>query len=198
MAAPEVVVKIVEINPEISKLLFTVYTSMKNLEEEPVIQIRTSINRMLYHQDPKKEERIWLKRAEITLERIGEIVDSLVGKRTLAVTSKTKTQDTNKVFHIPMMDFNCEASSENLKKIQEFLDKIGQRGAVLLSGRSYHYYGVELLSKRNWFLFLAKCLLFVDFVDSRYVGHRIIDNHTALRISKEIRRSHLPKVVAIV
>jgi len=198
MTAPEVVIRIVEATPEIRLLLLKVYSSAKNLEEEPVIQIRTSVDRMIYHNPPELEETIWLERNEITLERIKEIADRLAEKRALAITSSVKLFNTEEIFHIPMMDFKCEASPENLEKIQEFLRKIGQKGVVLLSGRSYHYYGIELLSERDWLLYLGKCLLFIDFVDSRYVGHRLIDGYTSLRISREIRRPNLPKVVAIV
>lgn len=198
MTAPKVVCKIVEINPVMKYLLFVIYTSTKNLEEEPVIQIRTSIDRMIFHNAPKEKEKIWLVREDIQIEHLNNIINSLATGRALAVTSIVKTPNLEVTLHIPMMDFNCEASPENLEKIQEFLKKIGQKGVVLVSGRSYHYYGVELLSEKDLLIFLGKCLLFVDFTDPRYIGHRLQDGHLNLRISKEIRRPDLPKVVATV
>lgn len=96
-----------------------------------------------------------------------------------------------------MMDFNCKISSDNLKKIKKFLKRIGQKGIVLISGKSYHYYGIKLLSEKDYFIFLGKCLLFSGYADSRFIGHRLIDSYTSLRISKDIKHPKVPKVVAI-
>lgn len=89
MSAPEAVIKIVEINPEIGFLLFKIYTSRKNLEEETT-RIRTSLNRMIHHNPPQLEKSIWLEREKITIEHLNEIIKTLVKKRTFAVTSKAK------------------------------------------------------------------------------------------------------------
>lgn len=195
MTAIEVVVEIVKINPKISRLFFKVYTSSKNLEEEPVIQIRTSIARMVYHNPPELEEVIGLGREEVTFEHLNSIVNTLPDGRALGVISKVGLSGTDDVFHIPMMDFRCEVLSGNLAKIEEFLRLFGQKGAILFSGKSYHYYGIELLSQEEWLVFLGRCLLFCDpkdpryvYTDIRYVGHRLIDGYTNLRISKETRR----------
>lgn len=198
MTASEVVSKIVEANPCIGTLLFKAYIPTKNLEEGSVIQIQASLAKMIHHNLPEKEEKIWLQRKEITSEHLSQIIKRLGQKRVLAVTSNLKLSNTKKKFHIPMMDFSCEVSSGALKRIQEFLRKIKQRGVVLYSGRSYHYYGSELLSERDWLVFLGNCLLFSGYADSRYVGHRLIDGYTSLRISKGKIRPKVPKVVAIV
>lgn len=198
MTAPEVVCKIVELNLDISAILFKIYIPTKTLEEDPVLQIQTSLNKMIRHNPPEKEEVVWLKREERLLERLAQIVEILDREKALAVTSGVKVFNTEKKFHIPMIDFSCEISSENLRKIQGFLMKIKQKGVVLRSGRSYHYYGIELLPERDWFTFLGKCLLFTGHTDSRNIGHRLIDGHSSLRISEQKRRPHLPKVVAIV
>jgi len=196
MTAPEVVVEIVRINPDITAVFFKTYTSTKNLEEEPVIQIRTSIDRMIQH-SPNPKESFWLIRKEITLNQLNAIVEGLSQERALAVTSKVRLVYPRTISHIPMMDFNCVTSSVNLEKVQEFLRKIGQEGVVLATGRSYHFYGIRPMTENKWYEFLGRCLLFSDFTDSRYVGHRLIDGFTDLRISREIRRPQSPRVVAI-
>ena len=197
MSAAEVVCGIVKVNPKIRALLFKKYISIKNLEEEPIIQIQTSLKRMIHHNPPEREEEIWLDRKEITPEHLNQIPEPWNQQFALAVTSRMKLLNNKRVSHIPMMDFSCEASPENLEKIQKFLKKIRQRGVVLSSGRSYHYYGVDLLSKKDWLIFLGRCLLFTGYTDSRHIGHRLIDGYASLRISREKRRPTLPTIVAI-
>src|SRR5213075_183801 len=67
---------------------------------------------------------------------------------------------------IPMMDFRCTPSASNLDRIQRALRALGQSaGAVLASGRSYHFYGFQLLPPNEWSDFLARCLLLAPLVD---------------------------------
>lgn len=198
MTAIEVVCKIIEVHPCISSILFKRYIPPKNLEEEDIIQFSVSIDRMLFHSPPETEQTIWLKGEEMTSTHLVQIIERLAEKEAIAVTSNLKLLNTDEKFHIPMIDFNCDISAKNLERIQEFLRKIEQRGVVLESGRSYHYYGIDLLSQKDWLLFLGKCLLFLDHIGSRYIGHRLIDGYTSLRISTSQRRPVLPKVVAVV
>ena len=207
MSAPEVVCEIVKANPEIKALLFKKYIPIENLEEESVIRIQNqeeeviriqaSLKRMILHNPPESEEEIWLSRKDITPEHLNQISEPWNQQFALAVISKIGPSGSREVRHIPMMDFSCEASSENLEKIQGFLKRIGQKGVVLFSGRSYHFYGINLFSNKNWSNFLGQCLLFTGYTDSRHIGHRLIDGYGSLRISKEVRRPTLPTVVAI-
>lgn len=198
MTASEVVIQIMEANPDISAILFKVYTPTKNLKEESNILFRTFFDRVIYHSPPEREEEIWLERREITLEYLSQMLERLGRKRALAIASNVKIFSADNMLHIPMMDFDCEVSPENLERIQEFLRRIKQKGVILLSGRSYHYYGIGLLSKEDWLVFLGKCLLFTDYAESRYIGHRLIDSCAYLRISKNEIRPNIPKVIAIV
>lgn len=110
-------------------------------------------------------------------------------------------------WHIPLMDFRCKPSPENLhrvtKAIREIQDKLFYRGDmpkqgfVLESGRSYHYYGCYLMDTLSWNTFLGMCLLLSDLTDARYIGHSLIDSSSTLRISATPLRPQIPKVVAI-
>ncbi len=198
MTAPEVIVEIIEAHPEISSLMFEIYASKKNLELEPVIQILTSLERMVYHKPFGLDKAFWLKRSELTVEYLNRRINELSEKDVLAVTSRVKIGDAEDLLQIPMMDFRCAVTEENLEKLCAFFRHIGRSGAILISGKSYHFYGSELVSEKEWFEFMGKCLLLVDCTDTRYVGHRLIDGHCTLRISKEIRRPRIPWVTAIV
>lgn len=198
MTAPEVVVKIIEMNPRISDVVFKIFSPPKNLSEESVPWIRTSLHRMVFHQPPGAEDTLLLKRKEITLQNLSQIVRKLAGKKVLAMTSDLKLFNTDERFHIPMMDFDCEISCKNLEVIQRFLRISNKGGVILQSGRSYHYYGIELIPDREWLMLLGRFLLLMDYTDSRYIAHRIIDGYGSLRISENERRPIPPKVVAIV
>jgi hypothetical protein len=61
-----------------------------------------------------------------------------------------------------MMDFTYPSSTRNLEVLTRLIRKVpgGKgKGFLLESGRSYHYYGVELLTNQEWRVFLGKCLL---------------------------------------
>lgn len=114
----------------------------------------------------------------------------------LAVSSKVRIGQ--KIFHIPMMDFRCDPSPENLSRLKMLLVRIGQsKGVILLSGRSYHFYGAELLNQKDYSPFLGNCGLLKGFVDERYIPHRLIDGCCILRILAGGIRTEIPKVVAI-
>lgn len=196
MSAPEVVIEIVRQNVDIKEVLFKTYTPTKNLEEDREGQT-ISINQMLRH-CPTPESDFYLKREEITLDNINKIIGALNKETVLGIASKVKLNSQESIVHIPLMDFKCEISSQNLDKIKEFLRKVDQEGVILETKRSYHFYGFKLITTEEWYRFLGRCLLFSDFTDSRYVGHRLIAGFSVLRISENITRYTVPKVSAIV
>jgi hypothetical protein len=99
--------------------------------------------------------------------------------------------------HIPMMDFACRPSAQNLASITHLLSEITKGAGFLLeSGRSYHYYGAELLTDEEWRRFIGRCLLMFGYVDDRYIGHQLVDGHCVLRLSAGRLKSRVPAVVA--
>ncbi len=102
-----------------------------------------------------------------------------------------------RVKHIPMMDFRCEPSSRNLKLVVEAMRRVGQQdGVVLESGRSYHYYGFNLLDEAGWLDFMYRNLLLTPFVDARYIGHRLLAGIARLRITASRGKPTVPHRVA--
>lgn len=103
------------------------------------------------------------------------------------------------VKHIPMMDFRCEPSDRNLELVITAMRQVDQEhGVIMASGRSYHYYGFELLTETQWYYFMYKSLLLSPFTDSRYIGHRLIAGTARLRISASKTKKQVPKVVAVI
>jgi len=95
-----------------------------------------------------------------------------------------------------MMDFKCGVTAANLALLTNLLkDQRFGRGCLLESGRSYHYYGFQLLPEDLWRTFLGTCLLMTGFADDRYIGHQLVDGYCVLRLSPGDLRTKLPHVI---
>lgn len=114
----------------------------------------------------------------------------------LAVSSAIITADGER--HLPMIDFQCPIGDLYRDVLVAGLTRIGYRGALLESGASYHFYGRQLLTRDDWRKFMGYTLLLSPFVDTRYVGHRLIDGESVLRIEPHETKPVMPRVVAFV
>ena len=188
MKAPEVITAIINSNPVISKIFFAVYVPSRHFIPSHIA------NKLLRHSSAKS--LIGLKRDEITQDKIASLASLFIGEpELLAFTSKVRLQDRKETFHLPLIDLRCEPSTSNLEKVICFLREIGQqKGVILSSGNSYHYYGVEPLSKTDWIVFLGQCLI-SELVDHFYVGHQMIEKYSILRISRSSYYPETPTVV---
>lgn len=148
----------------------------------------------------KRDEAIELFEVQIDSSAKDRILNKVAGTPSdgvLALCSTCINVD-GLVKHIPMMDFRCKPTASNLKKIRIALAELGQkRGAILQSGRSYHYYGFDLLNQEDWVKFLAKCLLLAPIADARYIAHRLIEGIGALRITASETKPETPFIVDI-
>jgi len=194
MTAVEVVAGIIKQNPRIKALSFYICTPKKNVSETPGYH---SFGRLLSHNSPNGKE-IWLKREEITADKLYGMIGGLGREHVLAVLSKVVFKH-NETFHLPLMDFSERSAGleNNLTMILCFLEQAGYgNGVVLSSGRSFHYYGNCLMNERVWRIFLGDCLL-SGLADPRYVGHNIKDGCATLRLSACSLRPHIPEVVSV-
>jgi hypothetical protein len=113
-----------------------------------------------------------------------------------AITSEVTFTD-GSIGHLPMMDFHCPSSPDNLRLVMEVCRRVFSAGAFILeSGESYHSYGKGTVTVEGLLEFLAECLLFVPIVDRAYVAHQIKERRCALRISRGGGKSAIPHVVA--
>lgn len=101
----------------------------------------------------------------------------------LKAVSKVKTR--TGIFHIPLLDLDIPVDENGIEKIREISLGLGiKHAAILNSGRSYHFWGLELLSEEEWRKFMYRALL-LDKIDRRWIGHRLIDGQANLRISEK-------------
>jgi hypothetical protein len=85
--------------------------------------------------------------------------------------------------HLPMLDLCCPVSETNTVAVKVMLQKITRHpGLIVTSGRSYHYYGLAVLTACQWLEFLARALLLAPYTDSRFIAHRLLDGQCRLRI----------------
>jgi hypothetical protein len=90
--------------------------------------------------------------------------------------------------HIPMIDFAVGAiGRDELLLMDRILGKTLTKDFVYYeTGRSFHAYGLALISPSGWRTFMAKLLLLnlpdrPQLIDARWVGHRLLSGYSALR-----------------
>lgn len=103
------------------------------------------------------------------------------------------------VAQLPLLDFQCEVSEANADALVVAMRKLGQRrGALLISGRSYHYYGYDPLDHLNWHQFMFRAVLLNPFVDVRYVAHCLIEELGCLRLDSAATHPREPTTVRLI
>ena len=115
----------------------------------------------------------------------------------LALCSRCTLRNRRTV-HIPLMDFRVPPGREALASLKRVLGTMNVHGAILESGRSYHFYGFDLVDPDQWLQFMARCLLLVPLTDTRYIGHRLLEGTGVLRLTTCTRKPKVPVVVACV
>ena len=202
MEAPEVVEGLVKIHPEAEYIKLQEYTPhvlgvTEQIRKEPEI----SVKNMVRHHPDAGEYAIHLKRADVTSEKLRELIaKALTRDKALVLCSKVETSE-DEILHIPMLDFECVVSPKNLSKIRDFLTELRETGMILESGRSYHYYSFNLVSPNKWEKFMYRTLLFTGFIDTRHIGHRLLSREARLRLAKiegSDRYLKTPSVISIV
>lgn len=186
---------IVEIN-QIRKFQFIVYLKkekdrlqrMIELGDDDIFTYKENVNRQIYSLLPRGEAiyKDWIKNKYqfIRLEQ-----------ENLGITSMVWLDD-SKIKHIPMIDFKCSYSAENLQKVGKTLLALGQRsGFILESGQSYHYYGIELLNVRSWIDFMEQCKNY-EIIGKIWPDFQLDDGYATLRIATSSAKPYLPKVIA--
>ncbi|MDX6576323.1 MAG: hypothetical protein QOE96_2276 [Blastocatellia bacterium] len=145
--------------------------------------------------DKSEEKEIELRRDRVTLKEIESLLTNLDPNFALGVSSRVRLHN-GESRHIPMIDLMCGKSDANVQTLVRVFRQIGQqRGVLLDSGRSYHYYGLDLLDERDWLGFMGRSLLLTPLVDTRYLAHRLIDDYGRLRVSTSKNKPNMPVVV---
>jgi hypothetical protein len=105
--------------------------------------------------------------------------------------------------HVPEIDFKCAVSDKNFERIKIKLSEVIRTfpGYLIVSGASYHYLGLRLLTEREWEKFIGLCLLCEEekeesVIDLHWCGHQLIRGYSSLRILASDSKPEEPKIIA--
>jgi len=114
----------------------------------------------------------------------------------IAINSTIKTKQGEKK-HIPLLDFNLSVNPQNQIIVEKVLNKLGfSNGYLLRSGKSYHFFGIELIDDNQLINLLGRALLYTPIIDGRWIGHQLIERSCSLRISNKYDTfPHLIKIL---
>jgi len=199
MKAPEAFETVIRKHPNIDSFTIVRYRDKLRLPERSTVKPTEDPAKFIAQaavHDNKADQEQTVPTAALGGEFWTHLFDSLQ-EFVLAASSKVRLKD-GSVAHIPMIDFKCAPTQENVDLAREAFAKIGQTDGVLLnSGNSFHYYGQTLLSENEWLTFLGHSLLLSDFIDTRYVGHALINGECRLRLSTTPLNPFIPTVVKV-
>jgi len=99
----------------------------------------------------------------------------------------------DQIKHFPLLDFHIPISIENEKISVQIIKELGLKGYLLESGKSYHFYGNELITEDELINILSYSLLFAPIIDRAWLSHQLIERSCCLRISKKY--SKIPKFI---
>jgi hypothetical protein len=193
----EILTKIVRQNLSIKAVTLVTYQENLSWRDATAAQDPSAALRFKgLQQDQQSRALIKLPRTDVCESKLYEIGRDLESGKLIGVCSKVQLED-GQLVHIPMMDFLCRPSPENLDLLARLITNLRQGpGYLLHSGNSYHYYGLRLLRSGEWQAFLGKCLLMSGFADDRYIGHQLVDGYCVFRLSSGKLKNHTPTVVA--
>lgn len=122
----------------------------------------------------------------------------------IAFQSRVRTSKRGQPAHVPLIDFVGSPHPTAFADAASVLRHFGAEQAYLYSsGRSFHMYGTNLVSKHRWEQMLGRLLLLNlpgrdPVLDTRWVGHRLIAGYGALRwSSRSSLHQREPRLVAI-
>ncbi|WP_186210837.1 hypothetical protein [Burkholderia gladioli] len=147
-----------------------------------------------YH-NPIAENVETLTTRGISAEALRCMEVNLPSDKILAVASRVQCIDgTHR--HIPQIDFHCADSAASRALAFSLLETLKIRGYLLSSGKSFHFYGIDLLHENDLAKFLGRVLLFSPIVDRAWIAHQLIEGQSALRLSSRPGYGSRPQLVA--
>lgn len=117
--------------------------------------------------------------------------------RVRGICSRVRLRDGTRG-NLPLLDFRCDVAEATADALLLAMEKLGQgRGALLVTGRSYHFLGFEPLPLEAWRGFMSRALLLAPLIDVRYVAHCLIEELACLRIDAHESRPMEPVVIRL-
>lgn len=96
--------------------------------------------------------------------------------------------------HIPMIDFCCPCSPQNLEKVVAAINRPHRKGFIVESGNSYHFYGISLLTEERWRVFMKRCQK-EEIIGEDWPHYQLVDGFSALRLSTSLNKPVAPRLI---
>ena len=136
----------------------------------------------------KTESRNLIPVKELTYHKVQELLDNVPVGYELAINSLITADKKN--YQLAFIDFSYRFyDNVFLEAIKTLKINYPQDIYILKSGRSFHGYQDILFGEEEWKEYLGKLLLLnkpydsFEIIDSRWVGHSLIQGFSALRLS---------------
>lgn len=105
----------------------------------------------------------------------------------LALLSKVTTAHGDER-HLPMLDFSSKKRRVGAAaSVISCARALGYKGAIVDSGRSFHFYGNALITAEELRRFLEQALLLAPVTDARWISHQLTEGLCSLRISRNTK-----------
>jgi hypothetical protein len=101
------------------------------------------------------------------------------------------------LMHFPMLDFSNSQYDYGVERVKEVVCDLGEEeGAILSSGRSYHYYGFNLISSESWRDLLSRAAGYKE-IGVKYIGHQLEAGGCSLRLTTTECKPQVPIVINV-
>lgn len=192
----EVVQAIAKNNKDIASLKIISHKVSINWRQR-CVDSKTKISNLIESLEHPKTTREKVFSREEFINLALDDLEKLPDDEVWSLISLVEISNGNKM-HIPMMNFHpVDISLEDLKFAIKNICK-NFNGALLSSGRFFHYYGNSLLNENEWTKFMTDFLMPCVLVSPRYIGHRLFDGYSTLRLtSDKFVKTKVPEVIDI-
>ncbi len=148
----------------------------------------------LFHQDPVDDIRRVFQIDGDLLNSLSGWARTVRGRDAIALDSEVILADGSSMF-IPMLDFSVKSSKRGGEATaRACVEALGVPGYLVVSGRSYHFYGEHLVDGAGQLDFWSKALLLTPMVDERWIAHQIRSGRSALRVTPN-EKGDLPGII---
>jgi hypothetical protein len=160
------------------------------------------LSRYHYHPQSLVEESAPLAVPAARLRDVFEDLErKLEADEDIAFDSVVRVRDERiRKCHFALLDFQASDLLRIKHTSKLLVNEYHAKQAVLVnSGRSYHLYMSALLTHEAWVRFMGRALLLnsrdeAPTVDARWIGHRLIGGHAALRWSANAK-PFVPEII---
>lgn len=110
--------------------------------------------------------------------------------------SKVMTGDSREM-HLPLMDIKVENSPQALENLRRLLRELGEtHGIIIDSGRSFHYWGLQLLTHEQWKDWMRRW--YFSLGDNWFIAFSLLNRgYSTLRLTQGFYKPYQPKVIEI-